>query len=146
MRRMLPSALLLVLACAAFATDAAPSAPVVKSAANIDYHASGSLPPGAEYHLMYEDKATHAISTLVRMPKGYFLPTHSHRFDELIFVLKGKLVLGLNGRENTLGVGDYAVIPAETNFTMKVTGFSGAQFIASLNGPFDVKFAAPTAP
>ena len=143
MRRTLASAVPLFLACAALAADPAPAGPIVVSESKIDYHASGSLPPGAEYHLMYEDKATHGISTLVRMPRGYFLPAHRHRFDELIYVLKGKLVLGFNGRENTMSAGDYAVIPAETDFTMRVAGYSGAQFIASLNGPFDVKFAAP---
>ena len=146
MRPALALTLPLILTCAAVAADLAPAAPIVKSARKIDYHASGSLPPGAEYHLMYEDKTTHAISTLVRMPSGYFLPPHSHRFDELLFILKGKLILSFNGREQTLNVGDYAVIPAETDFTMRAMGFSGAQFIASFNGPFDVKFAAPAAP
>ena len=140
MRRRLASTCVLLLASFAARADViVPPAAIVKSPDMIDFHASGSLPPGAEYHLMYEDKTSHAVTTLVRMPRGYFLPAHSHSFDELIFVQKGKLILGIGGQEKTLDAGGYAVIPAGTDFTMKAAGFSGAQFIASLNGPFDIK-------
>lgn len=120
-------------------------APVVKAAGDIDYHASGSLPPGAEYHLIYEEPKTHAVQTLVRMPRGYVLPAHRHSYDETIFVLKGKVVLGFGDRSETLAAGGYAVVPAETVFTMKIEGFGGAQFLAAFNGPFDAKMAAPAA-
>lgn len=120
-------------------------APVIKPSGEIDFHASGSLPPGAEYHLMYEDPVTHGVQTLVRMPKGYSLPPHSHSHDEVIYLVKGKLTLGFDGKETTLSAGGYAVLPAGTVFTMKAAGFGGAEFTASFNGPFDVKPAAPAA-
>lgn len=135
-----------VIALAALSWAADAPAPVVKAAGDIDWHASGSLPPGAEYHLIYEDPKTHAVQTLVRMPKDYSLPAHRHSFDEAIYVLKGKLILGLGGKDVTVASGGYAVIPAETTFTMKASGFGGAQFMASFNGPFDVKLAAPAKP
>jgi quercetin dioxygenase-like cupin family protein len=121
-------------------------APIVKASGDIDFHASGSLPPGAEYHLIYEEPATHAVELIVRMPKGYTLPPHRHTYDETMYVIKGKLVLGFGGKSQTVGAGGYAVIPAGTAFTMKVEGFGGAEFIAAFNGPFDAKPAEAAKP
>jgi quercetin dioxygenase-like cupin family protein len=123
----------------------APS-PVVKAPGDIDFRASGSLPPGAEYHLIYEEPKTHAVELIVRMPKGYSLPPHSHSYDETIYVTKGKLVLGFGAQARTVGPGGYAMVPAGTVFTMRVEGFGGAQFIAAFNGPFDAKPAEPAKP
>ena len=118
-------------------------APIVKASGDIDFHASGSLPPGAEYHLIYEEPQTHAVELIVRMPKGYSLPAHKHTFDETMYVTKGRLVLGFGAQTQTVSAGGYAVIPAGTAFTMQVEGFGGAQFIAAFNGPFDAKPAEP---
>ena len=132
-------AVVAVLASWALAQNA--SAPVVKSSAKIDWKASGSLPPGAEYHLIYEDPKTHAVQTLVRFPKGYGLPEHSHSADETILVLKGKLVIEFAGKSETLTSGGYAVFPAGTVFSLKAAGFGGTDFLAAFNGPFDMKGA-----
>jgi quercetin dioxygenase-like cupin family protein len=129
-----------------FALAAGAPTPVVKASGDIDFHASGSLPPGAEYHLIYEEPTTHAVELIVRMPKGYVLPAHRHTFDETMYVTKGKLVLGFGAQTQTVSAGGYAVIPAGTVFTMKVEGFGGAQFIAAFNGPFDAKPAEAAKP
>jgi len=136
----------LLLAAIGRAADAPAPAPTVKAAGEIDFHASGSLPPGAEYHLIYEDPKTHAVQTVVKMPKGYVLPLHRHSYDETIFVIKGKVVLGFGDGEKTVAPGGYAVVPAETPFSMKIEGFGGAEFIAAFNGPFDAKPAGPAKP
>lgn len=143
MKRALPIAVVAVLASWALAQNAA--APVVRQASAIDWKASGSLPPGAEYHLVYEDPKTHAVQTLVRFPKGYGLPPHSHTADETILVLKGKLVLELAGKKETLTAGAYAVLPGGTVFSLKAAGFGGADFLAAFNGPFDMKAAPASA-
>ena len=129
-----------------FARAADAPAPVVKAAGDLDFHASGSLPPGAEYHLIYEEPTTHAVELVVRMPKGYVLPAHRHTYDETMYVIKGKLVLGFGAETRTVAAGGYASIPAGTVFTMTVEGFGGAQFIAYFNGPFDAKPAAAAKP
>lgn len=139
------AAAVLALAALSRAADAPATAPVVKSSGELDFHASGSLPPGAEYHLIYEDPKTHAVQTVVKMPRGYSLPLHRHTYDETIFVLKGKVVLGFGARTETVSSGGYAVIPSETPFSMKIEGFGGAEFIAAFNGPFDEK-PAPAKP
>lgn len=137
MRRALLAVAVVFVAVLGWAQGAARS--VVKPSSKIDWKASGSLPPGAEYHLLYEDPKTHAVQTLVRFPKGYGLPAHSHSADETILVLKGKLVIDVAGSVETLGAGGYAVIPAETLFSLKAAGFGGAEFLAAFNGPFDMK-------
>ncbi|MBI3288459.1 MAG: cupin domain-containing protein [Elusimicrobia bacterium] len=137
MTRALALASIAALGILSWAQDTA--APVVKNGGEIDWKASGSLPPGAEYHLIYEDKATHAVQTLVRLPKGYELPRHSHSHDETILVIKGKLILDFGGKSQTIAPGGYAVIPAGTLFTLKAAGFGGADFLAAFNGPFDMK-------
>jgi quercetin dioxygenase-like cupin family protein len=147
MKRIAPTLTALALALAAplcWSADAA--APVVKDAADIDFHASGSLPPGTEYHVIYEDPKTHAVELLVRMPKGYSLPAHSHSFDESIYVVKGKVILGFGSEKKTISACGYAVIPAGIAFTMDAAGFGGVQMVAAFNGPFDVKLAAPAKP
>ena len=137
MKRVIPFAVVVVLASWALAQNAA--APVIMTAPKVDWKASGSLPPGAEYHLLYEDPKTHAVQTLVRFPKGYGLPDHSHSADETILVLKGKLVIAFAGKSETLTAGGYAVFPAGTVFSLKAAGFGGADFLAAFNGPFDMK-------
>ncbi len=115
----------------------------VRAAGDVDWKASGSLPPGAEFHLVYEDPKTHAIQALVRMPKGYSLPSHSHSHDETIVVLKGKLALDFGKGAETISAGGYAAIPAGVAFALKATGFGGVEFLMSLNGPFDMKGMPP---
>ncbi|MFI5361112.1 MAG: cupin domain-containing protein [Elusimicrobiota bacterium] len=134
----------LVLVPLCWAADA--PAPVVKAAADVDFHASGSLPPGAEYHLIYEEPTTHAVELIVRMPRGYSLPSHRHTYDETMYVVKGKIVLGFGDRTQTVAPGGYAVVPGGTAFTMKIEGFGGAEFIAAFNGPFDAKPTEPAKP
>ena len=124
---------------AAVPASAAAAAPVVRSASEIEWKASGSLPPGAEYVLLYEDPATHAVQTLVRMPRGYVLPPHSHTHDELMLVLKGRVLLRLPEGPRTVDAGGYAVLPGGTVFSLKAAGFGGAQFLASFDGPYDAK-------
>ncbi len=142
MKKLLFPAAAVFAATLCWAADA--PAPVVKTAGEVDWHASGDLPPGAEYHLMYEDPATHAVQTLVRMPSGYALPPHTHSADETILVLKGRLDLTAGGSTRKLSSGGYAVIPAGTVLSFKARGFGGVQFMAAFAGPYDAK-PAPAA-
>lgn len=111
--------------------------PVLKSPGEMEWKVSGSLPPGAEYHLVHEDPATHAVELLVRFPSGYALPPHSHTYAETILILKGKLAVELKGQTTVLGGGSYAVFPAGTSHALKAKG--RCEMMVSLNGPFDVK-------
>lgn len=137
--KILAAALLSLLSVAGSAEEAAAPAWRARNAGAIDWKASGSLPPGAEYHLIYEEPKSHAVQTLVRMPKGYSLPKHSHAHDETILVLRGKVILDFGTKTETIAAGGYAVIPAGTEFALKVGGFGGADFFCAFAGPFDMK-------
>lgn len=123
----------------ALAGDAPPPGAVVKDAGELDFKASGSVPPGAEYHLIHEDKATSAIQSLVRFPAGYFLPPHAHTHEEVLFVVKGGMTLGLGDRSFSVGKGGYAVIPAGLTHTIKTKGWVKTELMVSVSGPFDLK-------
>jgi len=121
----------------AAAAQAPGSSARFKHADEIDWKVSGSLPPGAEYHLVYEDPTSHGVQTLVRFQSGYSLPPHSHSHDETLFIVKGKLVITIGGQDQTLGPGSYAVIPAGVMHALKAKG--SLTMLMSVNGPYDIK-------
>lgn len=139
MRRVL---LLLAVALGAGLVSAQPAAvsgPVVRTGSDQRFAASGSLPPGAEYHLMWENPATQGIQALVRVPKSYFIPPHSHSRNETMLVIKGKLTLDFGATRSTLKAGDYALIPAGTAFSLKSEGWGQTEFFIAFDGPYDSK-------
>lgn len=114
----------------------------LKQPADIEWKVSGTLPQGIathDYGLLYEDPATHGITTLVRFSKGYELPPHAHTHDETLVVLKGKLTVTIDGKETTLGPGGYAVIPAGLVHAFKTAGWSGCELVVTFAGPMDFK-------
>jgi quercetin dioxygenase-like cupin family protein len=114
----------------------------LKQPADLEWKVSGTLPQGVathDYSLVYEDPATHGITTLVRFSKGYELPPHIHTHDETLIVLKGKLSVTIEGKTTTLGPGGYAVIPAGLVHAFKAGGWSGCEMVVSFAGPMDFK-------
>ena len=112
-------------------------AAVVKQVGEIQWKVSGALPPSAEYTLIYEEPATHAVQLLVRFPSGYALADHSHSRDETILVVKGKLIVDIGQGPSTLKPGSYATIPAGLMHSLKAKG--ACMFLMTTNGPYDVK-------
>ena len=136
MRRALPLCAVAVLAVFSAAADT-PAGPDVRPATEQRFTASGSLPPGAEFHLMWEDPITHGIQALVRVPKNYFIPAHSHTRHETFYVVKGRLKLDFGTKTASLKPGDYVLIPAKTAFSLATEGWGGAEFIIAFDGPYD---------
>ncbi len=125
---------------AAFAAAQTASAPaLVRRVADQRFAASGSLPPGAEYHLVWEDPVTHGVQALVRVPKKYHIPAHTHTRHETFMVLKGRIALDFGTRVESLKPGDYALIPAGTAFSLTTEGWGGAEFLISFDGAYDSK-------
>lgn len=110
---------------------------VIKHANELDWKVSGTLPPGAEFHLIYEDKTTGGIQTLVRFPAGYTLPPHTVTHDETILVVKGKLIVGLGDKPATLEAGSYATFPAGVTHSLQAKGV--CTFFMVTDGPFDIR-------
>lgn len=137
--------LLAVLAavCLAAGLRAAAVTGAVRPAGQVDWKASGSLPPGAEYHLIHEDPATKGVQALVRFASGYVLPEHSHSYDETIVVLKGKLAVTRAGETTTLGPGGYAVFPAGEAHALAAKSWGGCDFALTMSGAFDIQGLPP---
>jgi quercetin dioxygenase-like cupin family protein len=131
------TAALLLASLALPASAQAPAAVKVMPDSDITFSVSGSLPPGAEYHLVYEDPKTRAVQLLVRFPSGYELPAHAHSKDETLVVRKGKLVVTVDGKDATLTAGGYVVFPAGSMHSLRAKG--KCELLVALNGPFDVK-------
>ena len=134
----------LVLSVSLWAAAQTPSGPAVfGSPSEGDWRPPTNLPPGAEYHLVREDPATHGIQALVRFPSGYAVPAHSHSCAETLVVLKGALEVTSGTEVRTLKAGDYVVLPAETPHSLKVKGWGKTVFVAATDGAYDLKATAP---
>lgn len=116
-----------------------PAGLTIKDHGRWEWQVPGSLPPGAEFHLIFENKITHAVQILVRYPSGYQLPRHSHSHNEVIVVIKGKLEVESAEGRSTIGPGGYAYLPAGLAHSMRAKGWGSCVFSVSLDGPFDVK-------
>jgi quercetin dioxygenase-like cupin family protein len=125
-----------VLLCAVSSSAQTPAA-VIKHPGEIQWKVSGTLPPSAEYALIYEDPVTRGVQLLVRFPSGYVLPIHSHGQDETILVIKGKLIVDLGQKPQTLEAGAYATIPAGLNHSLRAKG--ACVLLVTVTGPCDVK-------
>jgi quercetin dioxygenase-like cupin family protein len=137
-RRILASALLTVAVVWAGAQNPAPRA-VFGSPTESDWRPPTHLPPGAEYHLVREDPASHGIQALVRFPSGYAVPEHAHSCAETLIVLKGRLEVSSRGTVRVLSAGDYAAFPAGVPHSLKTKGWGKAVFVAATDGAYDLK-------
>lgn len=129
-----------LLSVAALWAGARPPAPdaVFGSPKESDWRPPTHLPPGAEYHLVREDPASHGIQALVRFPSGYSVPEHSHSCAETLVVMKGSLEVSSRGNVKTLKAGDYVVLPAGVTHSLKAKGWGKAVFMAATDAPYDM--------
>ncbi|MBI4678234.1 MAG: cupin domain-containing protein [Elusimicrobia bacterium] len=130
-------AVLAVLAAAVGWSQTAPGF-VVADYKTFDWKTSGTLPPGAEYHLLYEEPKTHAVQLMARFKARYSLPLHHHSHDETIVVVRGRLGITANDKEDVLGPGSYARIPAKTRHALRAAGLGRTEFLVLMTGPYDV--------
>ncbi len=130
-----------VLAVFAFAQTQVPTGreTALKAAAEMDWKPSTNLPPGAEYHVVREDPATHGVQVVVKFPSGYTIPPHSHESDETLVVLRGKIKVRAGKDERTLEASDYALLPAGVEHELTVKGFKTCWVLVTTAGPFSVK-------
>jgi quercetin dioxygenase-like cupin family protein len=122
------------------------SAVLLRSHRDLDWKPAMHLAPGAQYHLLREDPQNHGIQTLVRFPKRYTVPEHTHTGDETLLVLKGKIEVRAGTAVRVLHPGDYAVLPKGVPHTLRSVGWSGARFFTVMSAPYDINFVKPHSP
>ena len=69
------------------------------------------------------------VMRLVELGAGGHSPAHSHPWPHINYVLDGEGVLQLEGKEQRLEIGHYALVPAETFHQYRNTGEGMFRFI-----------------
>lgn len=107
------------------------------------------LPSGAQIAVLSGDP-TKPVAYAVRLkfPANYAIPAHSHPTDESVVVTSGALTLGMGGKldkgaaaNKTLGVGGYALMPANMNHFAYTTGET--TIVLYGQGPVEFKYVNP---
>ncbi|HIC08707.1 MAG TPA: cupin domain-containing protein [Aquificales bacterium] len=65
-----------------------------------------------------------------RDPPGAFYDWHTHTYDEIRWVLRGKILIGTEEGEYLLEAGDVMVVPAGTRHWAKV-GEEGVEYVCA---------------
>lgn len=68
-----------------------------------------TLAPGIAGHYAHGDKSTLG---LVMLEKGSKVPLHSHRHEQITYIVKGQLQMVIDGKDWLLEEGMYYVIPS----------------------------------
>ena len=107
------------------------------------------VPPGAQIAVLSGDP-TKSVAYAVRLkfPANYAIPAHSHPTDENVVVTSGALTFGMGDRLNksaagnkTLGVGGYALMPAQMNHFAYTTGET--TIVLYGQGPVEFNYVNP---
>jgi quercetin dioxygenase-like cupin family protein len=105
------------------------------------------LPPGAQIAVL-AGNPTQATPYTVRLkfPANYVIPAHSHPSDENVAVVSGELFMGMGTKVDKqsaqgLGVGGYALMPANANHFAYTTGETTILLYGV--GPVDFKYVDP---
>jgi quercetin dioxygenase-like cupin family protein len=107
------------------------------------------LPAGAQIAVLSGDP-TKPVPYAVRLkfPDHYAIPAHSHPTDENVVVTSGALTFGMGDKLNrsaagnkTLGMGGYALMPANMNHFAYTTG--DTTIVLYGQGPVEFKYVNP---
>jgi quercetin dioxygenase-like cupin family protein len=107
------------------------------------------LPAGAQIAVLSGDP-TKPVPYAVRLkfPDHYAIPAHSHPTDENVVVTSGALTFGMGDKLNksaagnrTLGMGGYALMPANMNHFAYTTGET--TIVLYGQGPVEFKYVNP---
>jgi quercetin dioxygenase-like cupin family protein len=109
------------------------------------------LPSGAQIAVLAGDPmkaAPYAIR--LKFPANYAIPAHSHPTDEHVVVTSGLLTLGMgdalkkiDAGNKTLGVGGFALMPANMNH-FALTTASETTIVLYGQGPVEFKYVNPS--
>jgi quercetin dioxygenase-like cupin family protein len=107
------------------------------------------IPPGAQIAVLSGNPmSSGSYSIRLKFPANYAVPAHSHPTDENVVVVSGAVTFGMGDKlakdaaaNTTLGVGGYALMPANMNhyaFTTQET-----TIVLYGQGPVEFKYANP---
>jgi quercetin dioxygenase-like cupin family protein len=110
--------------------------------------APGMLPPGAQIAVL-SGNPMQAVPYTIRLkfPANYVIPAHSHPGDENVTVVSGQLFMGMGQKLDKasatgLGVGGYALMPANANHFAYTTGETTILLYGL--GPVEFKYVNPS--
>ncbi|MBI5622673.1 MAG: cupin domain-containing protein [Elusimicrobia bacterium] len=129
--------LLAVLASAVGWSAAVPS-PIVQDRGECEWKTSGSMPPGTEYCLLYEDPKTHAVELLARFKARLRVPSHHHTNGETLVIVRGKLGIDFGSGERVLGPGSFVRVPAGMPHSTRAAGMGALEMLVVMTGSYDV--------
>ncbi len=106
------------------------------------------LPPGAQIAVL-SGNPMQAVPYTIRLkfPANYAIPAHSHPGDENVTVVSGQLFMGMGQKLDKasatgLGVGGYALMPANANHFAYTTGETTILLYGV--GPVEFKYVNPS--
>ncbi len=106
------------------------------------------LPPGAQIAVLTGDPTKSVPYTIrLKFPANYAIPAHSHPMDENVTVVSGELFMGMGTKLDKtsaqgLGVGGYALVPANANHFAFTTARE-TTIVLYGQGPVDFKYVNP---
>lgn len=103
-----------------------------------------SLPPGTQAAILEGSPGKEGIVTMrLRVPKGWRLPSHTHRGDERVTVLEGVIRVALeDGPTRSFPAGSFYVTPKGVKHVVS-TGDEGAVIQITVQGPWVVDYVDP---
>ena len=107
------------------------------------------LPPGAQIAVLSGDPSKSTPFTIrLKFPANYAIPAHSHPTDEHVVIVSGALTFGMGDKlaknapgNKTLGVGGFALMPADMNHFAYTT--RGTTIVVYGQGPVEFKYVNP---
>lgn len=81
-----------------------------------NFGAVNQIMGGPDYSPVYGGcvEGDRMIIALMTAPAGKFSEPHSHPNEQWIYILQGRMVLNVDGKDHEAGVGDAIYIPADT--------------------------------
>jgi quercetin dioxygenase-like cupin family protein len=132
------------------AASAAPSEHVIQATKEVKWGpAPPMVPPGAEIAVVSGNPFQPVPYTVrLKFPANYAIPAHSHPTDENVVVVSGAVTFGIGDKldksaaaNKTIGVGGYALVPANHNHFAYTTKQSTIVLYGI--GPVDFKYVNP---
>jgi quercetin dioxygenase-like cupin family protein len=93
-----------------------------------------------EITILHIDPKTQATQLMIREPKNLHVPMHWHTANETITVISGTLIMGCEGKRDTLNPGSFNYTPATMQHQAWTTNKEGALVFITVDKAWDVNW------